>query len=310
MKLTQIDLNLFVVFNTIYAERNLTRAAEQLSVTQPAVSNALGRLRRRLEDPLFVHTSEGMQPTAFAESIAHRVADALHGLHIAAQPPAQFSPANSRRRFIVSTLDLYGQAILPGLSRQLLAQAPGTTLESVRLPRADLPRAMERGQVDIAIDIPLADAANLVGHTLAYDPYVCALRPGHPFARQAPGLDDYLALRHLHVSGRRQGEGAVDIALRRIGRKRDVAIRVPSFAGVSEIIGKTDLALTLTAGWAAGLPLTVQPLPLDVKPLELRLYRHIRSDGDAAVLWLFDLIRTLPGLPPAQPADFPEQREI
>jgi DNA-binding transcriptional LysR family regulator len=294
VKLTQIDLNLFVVFDTVYAERNLTRAADRLAITQPAVSNALARLRRNFNDPLFVRTSTGMQPTAFAESIAHRVGDALQALHIAAQPPDLFDPAESDRRFLISMLDFYGATALPKICRTLQQQAPHTSLQSLRLARADLPHALERGHVDIATDIPLQDASDLVSHTLVQDRYVCAVRKGHPLEHEELTLEQYLRMDHLHVSGRRQGEGAVDIALRRKGLKRNIVVHLQSHLAVSEIIQATDLAVTLTEGWAASLPLSIRPLPIKVASAEIRLYRHVRSNGDAAVVWLFDLIKALP----------------
>lgn len=294
MKLTQIDLNLFVVFDIVYAERNLTRAAERLSITQPAVSNALARLRSSLKDPLFVRTSNGMEPTAFAESIAGRVRDALQSIHVAAQPPDLFDPAESNRGFIISMLDFYGATALPKISATLERAAPGTTLNSVRLPRSDLHQALERGHIDLATDIPFQNNTDLISHTLVKDNYVCAVREGHPVLDGEFTMDTYLSLKHVHVSGRRYGEGAIDMALRKSGLKRDVMIQLQSHLAVSEIVQSTDLAVTLTEGWANALPLAVRPLPIKVAPLEIKLYRHMRSNGDAAAVWLFDLIKNLP----------------
>lgn len=293
MKLTQIDLNLFVVFDTVYAERSLTRAADRLSITQPAVSNALTRLRNQLKDPLFVRTTSGMQPTAFAESIANHIGEGLQSLQAAAQAYEVFMPAKSDRRFLISMLDFYGATALPRICHRLQQMAPGTRLQSLRLARAEVPQALERGHVDIATEIPLSDTANLVSHTLFRDRYVCAVRKDHPDADKELTLERYLGLRHVHVSGRRRGEGAVDVALRRLGLKRNVAVQLQDHVAVSDIVQSTDLAATLTEQWAAALPLAVRPLPIEVAPAEIRLYRHVRSNGDAAVVWLFDLIKDL-----------------
>jgi len=294
MKLTQIDLNLFVVFDTVYAERNLTRAAERLAITQPAVSNSLTRLRRSLKDPLFVRSNTGMQPTAFAESIAGHVKDALQTLQVAAQPPELFDPAKSDRAFVISTLDFFGATVLPKICQTLRKEAPNATLQSSTTKRAELPQALERGHIDLAIDIPLPDTSHLIGHSLIKDNYVCVVRQGHPAANQELTLDDYINLNHLHVSGRRHGEGAVDIVLRRRGLTRAIAIELQSHLAVTEILQNTDLAVTLTEGWAASLPLVTLPLPIAVPPLEMKLYRHPRTNGDAAVVWLYDLIKSLP----------------
>ncbi|CUH65849.1 Nodulation protein D 2 [Thalassovita gelatinovora] len=294
MKLTQIDLNLFVVFDTIYAERNLTRAADRLSITQPAVSNALARLRTNFKDPLFIRTSSGMQPTAFAESIADRVAEALQSLQIAAQPAVFFNPAASDRRFQISMLDFNEATFLPLIGRALQKEAPSTTLHSFRVPRAELRPSLERGHVDLAIDIPLNDNADLISHTLRSEKFVCAVRKGHPVLHDEFTLDSYLALGHVHVSGRPRGRGAVDIALRRMRLKRNIIFQLQSYLAVNRLVQNSDLAVTVTAGWARALNLEVLQLPIDLAPMEIKLHRHVRSNGDAAIVWLFDLIKDLP----------------
>jgi len=294
VKLTQIDLNLFVVFDTIYAERNLTRAADRLSITQPAVSNALARLRTNFKDPLFIRTSSGMQPTAFAESIAGRVGEALQSLQIAAQPAVFFNPAASDRRFQISMLDFNEASFLPLIGRALQTEAPATTLHSFRVPRAELRHTLERGHVDLAIDIPINDNADLISHTLRSEHFVCAVRKGHPALQKDFTLDSYLALGHVHVSGRPRGRGAIDIALRRMRLKRNIIFQLQSYLAVNTLVQDSDLAVTVTAGWARALNLEVLPLPIDLAPMEVRLHRHVRSNGDAAIVWLFDLIKDLP----------------
>ncbi len=293
MKLTQIDLNLFVVFDMIYSERNLTRAAERLAVTQPTVSNALARLRRTYGDPLFVKTSQGMQPTAFAQSIAGHVSDALRLLTTSAQGPAQFDPAHSTRVFRTSMLELFDAMALPVLIPTLARLAPHVELHSYRVSRGELAGALERGAVDLAVEIPLADTRNLIFETILHESYVCAVRPDHPMVGQDMTLDRYLDLEHIHVSGRPRGVGAEDAALRRIGKRRIIRARLQSHLALADIIRQSDMAVTLTQSRARALGLAVFPVPFDIQPLELRLYRHVRSDGDAAVLWLYDQIKNL-----------------
>lgn len=288
--LNQIDLNLFVVFDTIYDERNLTRAAERLAITQPAVSNALARLRRSLNDPLFVKAAGGMQPTALADSIADRVSTALQGLQSASWQSTDFSPLTSRRIFRISLMDLHDSMILPDLMRILQDEAPGVELRITRVARSDLPKALALGSVDIASDIPLPDTSNLVSQMVARETYVCIMRPDHPLKGQELTLEAYLGLTHLHVSARPQGVGAVDIALRKHGAKRRFGLRMQSYLSAAEIVRNSDMAVTLTKRWAKGLNLLAFPLPIAVPPMGIRLYRHVRTDGDPALGWLFDKI--------------------
>lgn len=290
MDLTRFDLNLFVVFDAIYAERSITRAAGRLSVTQPAVSNALGRLRSAMDDPLFVKTSAGMAPTALAESLAGPVREALSALSVAATGPAAFDPATSRRVFRLSLLDPYDTLVLPGLIRQVRALAPQVELHITRTARADLLRRLQEGAVEIAADAPLKDTRDLVYRAISKDRWVCALRPDHPMATGNLTLEAYLGLTHLHVSNRPEEDAPVDLALRRIGRTRQIRLRMRQYNLVRDAVRHTDLAVTLTEGLARDLGLAVLPLPVDLPELELRLYRHRRSDGDAATRWMFDLI--------------------
>ena len=293
--LNTVDLNLFVVFDTIYTERNLTRAADRLSVTQPAVSNALARLRATMNDPLFVKTPNGMQPTALAESIADRVSGALQSLQAVAQQSAGFSPATSRRIFRISLIELHDSMILPRLMRVLQAEAPGIELQISRVARQDLPKALSQGTMEIASDIALSDNTNIISRTILEDHYVCAVRPDHPLAQRSITLEDYLLLTHLHVSSRPKGAGAVDVALQKLGRKRKIGLRLQSYISAAAAVENSDLAITVTDRWARALNLTALPLPVPVRPLEVRLYRHVRTDGDEAVAWLFDKIAECTG---------------
>ena len=298
-KLNQIDLNLFVVFDTIYAERNLTRAAGRLSITQPAVSNALARLRKTLNDPLFVKTPNGMQPTALAESIAERVSGALQSIQTVAQQTESFTPATSQRIFRIQLTDMQHAMILPQLVKLLATEAPNIELQVSNVARTDLPKALSQGTIEIASEIPLRDTTDLVWQTITRDNYVCAVRPGHPITGAALTLDQYLELKHLHVSSRPKGAGAVDIALRKLGKRRYIGVRTQSYISAAEIIRNSDLALTIPERLALSQKLAILPLPIALIPLEFRLYRHIRTEGDAPVTWLFKkIVQCAEALPP------------
>lgn len=290
MKLSQLDLNLFLVFNVIYAERNLTRAAKILSVTQPTVSNALARMRGIFGDPLFVRTSRGMTPTPFAESLAGRVDEAMALLGAAAHARDEFHPASSQRVFRLSMNDWIEALTIPALVQQVLAVAPGVSLRSYRSSRGAIAAELASGGLDLAIDVPLDHATDLLHAPLHRERYVCALRPDHPMVGRALTLETYLGLGHINLSGRRRGAGYVDLALRNLGRKRSVKLRMQHYRSAVPVLQQSDLALTITEQLARSLGFAVLDLPFEVPPLEFNLYWHRTHADDPANLWLRRLV--------------------
>lgn len=289
-QLKRLDLNLFKVFDAIYRERNLTRAAARLSVTQPAVSNALARLRDSLGDPLFVKTSAGMQPTAYADSAFGQVSSALMALDSIASQGKGFQPQQSKRIFNIYLLNLHEVMILPRLMAKIETVAANIKLRTIKIPRADQKRALASGALDLASNIPLQDTGELVTEILAEEEYVCAVRPGHPALDQDLTLERYLGLRHLQVSDRHLGQSAVDIMLRRQGLRRETPLMVQSYLSALETVRCTDMALTSSRTWVESTGLVALPLPLEVPPLKIQLYRHAQTRGDAAIDWIFDQI--------------------
>ncbi|MES2260249.1 MAG: LysR family transcriptional regulator [Pseudomonadota bacterium] len=286
MRLNQVDLNLFVIFETIYAKRNLTRAAEVLCISQPAVSNALARMRKTFNDQLFVSTPHGMVPTPVAENIVGRVGEALRLLDASVQESDVFDPASAQKVFRVSMNDLAETLLLPVLGDELQRQAPGIRIESYFSSRREFGRELAAGRLDLAIDAPLVSDAQLLHAPLLSEPYVCMLRKGHPLAGQELTLERYLALGHIHVSSRREGLGHVDTALNLLGLQRQNQMRVQHYLVAPQIARRTDLALTAPLRLVRDDDLLQLPLPFPVPPLDLHLYWHRGADGDHANAWL------------------------
>jgi DNA-binding transcriptional LysR family regulator len=306
MRLNQLDLNLFVVFDTIYAKRSLTRAAEVLCITQPAVSNALARLRKMFNDPLFVSTNKGMTPTPVAESVVGQVAEALRLLNLSVQEGQVFVPEKATKTFRLSMSDLAETLLLPALGKALATLAPAIRIESYYSPRQDLARELASGLVDLAIDAPLVNDPQLNHCALISSRYVCMLRRGHPLAGKPLSLDDYLSLGHIHVSSRRQGQGYVDAALNRLGCQRTIMMRVPHYTVAPEIVLQTDLALSAPLQLCADYDVSICELPFPLAPMELHMYWQRTADQDRANQWLRELLRRLSDeaeLPPTPTAD-------
>lgn len=293
MRLEQVDLNLFVVFEAIYTERNLTRAAEILHVTQPAISNALGRLRRVYEDELFVRHPRGMLPTPVAENIIGQVRQALELFSSSLQEGATFDPQRSEKTFVLSMNDLAEMLVLPQLLQQVRALAPKVSVHNFYIGRDALVRELSAGQVDLAIDVPLVNDANVLHTPVSAEAYVCMLRRGHPMLKRPMTLEDYLSLDHVHVSSRRTGGGYVDFALSKLGHKRHIAIRLQHYFAAPNIIRESDMALTVPRTLANRVDLPCVEVPFLLESLDWHLYWHRSADSDSANRWMRGLIASL-----------------
>ncbi|HHL4077755.1 MULTISPECIES: LysR family transcriptional regulator [Burkholderia] len=295
MRLSKIDLNLFVVFEAIYNKRNLTRAAEVLNLTQPAVSNALARLRKTLNDPLFVSTPAGMMPTPMAENIVGRVREALQLLDSSAHEGDVFDPASSERVFRLSMSDLTEALLLPALGELLQTHAPGMHVRSYTMDRREVATALANGSVDIAIDAPLIGDPHLHQALLVQDRYACMIRDDHPFKGDTLTMDDYLSMGHIHVSSRRKGSGHVDAELTRLGLRRNIQMRVQHYMVAPLIAMRGDLALTAPLRLLQRYPARILELPFEMPGLDYFCYWHRSADQDQGSRWLREQLMALMG---------------
>ena len=295
MRLNQVDLNLFVVFDAIYTARNLTRAAEVLSITQPAVSNALNRLRKSLNDQLFVRTPQGMTPTPVADNIIGQVREALQLLTTSVQEGDQFEPAVAENTFNFSMNDVGEAALLPPLLEYLQKEAPCIGLTSYHVGRDEVPKELASGRLDFAIDTPLISDPNLCRAPLNSPPHVCLVREDHPAVGNRLTLEQYLALDHIHISSRRAGLGLVDLALNRLGHQRRILLRVRHYLVAPLVVSRTDLALTVPMSVPQIHNLRTLELPLELPQLDWHLYWHKSADRDQANRWLRESVLELMG---------------
>ena len=286
LKLTGIDLNLFVVFEAIYTERNLTRAAGILNVTQPAVSNALARLRAAFDDPLFARRGGVMAPTPVAQSLILPVRQALARLRSGLDARAQFDPANSARIFHIAMRDTSAATLLTPLARRLATAAPHVQVQAHIVDRADIPGELAAGTLDLAVDIPQLARGDLMSAPLVSDIYVVVMRKGHPDARRPMTLDRFTALRQITISSRRRGRTLVEASLARIGRTANTVMRVPSFQMALDVVQSSDLIATAPSLLARGLDVAIADLPLPSPTVDSLLYWHRNNESDPANMWM------------------------
>jgi DNA-binding transcriptional LysR family regulator len=295
--LSQVDLNLFVVLEAIYREGNITRAGQQLNLTQPAISHALKRLRDLLQDPLFVRQGPHMVPTPFTRNMIEEVRQALQILEVNLSASRNFVPENTRRNFHISLWEYAETLILPLLLRRLAYAAPGMSITTSRVKRREIETELASGSVDLAIEIPMTVSDRIKHRLLLNEPFVVMARPGHPAIQGKIDLETYLEQRHVQVSSRRHGPSLVDVELGRRGLRREVFLRSQHTLTAGLVVSKTDMLLTLPERHAQllnmGLMNQVLAFPMQGPRLEAHLYWHESVENDPANRWLREEIEKL-----------------
>lgn len=300
-----LDLNLLRVFDEVMAERNLTRAAEKLAITQPAVSNALRRLREVLGDELVTRRGRGVEPTPRALALWPAVRHALAQLQETLSP-GRFDPASAQTTFVLAMADATGATLIPPLIEIVEREAPGVSLRVVPLTTRDPRRLLDDESADMAVGYfpaVLADLTaraqsdNVVAHesTRLYDgQYVCVMRADHPLAAVPMTLDLYCAARHLLVSFSGKPFGFIDGALAALGRERRIVLTVNQFFTAGRVVATTDL-LTVLPRHFVGVAsvrdeLVWRPLPMTLPPVHVDALWHRRRNHDPAHRWLREAI--------------------
>jgi DNA-binding transcriptional LysR family regulator len=305
INLARIDLNLLALFEVIFIERHVGRAAMRLSLTPSAVSHGLSRLRRLLNDPLFLRVPKGVMPTARAMTLAGPIADVLaraRNVLAAAEP---FDPARSKRRFIIGAPDgllpVFLSPLLtrlqhraPGIDiglRQLLPPSGGQSVERAWLPAL---AELERGAMDIAV-APIDRAPpRFVTRVLYDEDFVVVAQKRHPFALK-PTLQRFCEARHLVVSMTADPRGFLDEELARNGMSRHVALTVPDFGAALATVADTDLIAAMprrfVAMHAARFGVVAREVPLRLRKFSIRATVPRVALMDAGLSWLFDELR-------------------
>lgn len=291
MELAHIDLNLLVVFQQLLQDRQVSRAAAALGLSQPAVSHALRRLRALLGDELFVRTAQGMEPTAFALQLAEPVGQALATLHRALNSAAVFDPVQSTRTFTLAMTDVGEIYFLPVLMEALAREAPGVTLRVVPAGGEALAQAMTEGRVDLALGLLPQLQAGFFQQALFRQGYVCLLRQRHPLARKAAlSQQDFLSAGHVRVDAPGTGHSRVDAYFERAGWVRQIRLAVPHYVALGHVLASTDLLATVPERFAqraaAPLGLAIRPLPLEAPATAIHQFWHARLHREAGTQWL------------------------
>src|SRR5918999_2167045 len=290
MNVQDLDLNLLRVFDAVLREKGVTAAAARLELTQPAVSNALGRLRVVFGDALFVRTPSGMEPTPFARGVAEPVRQALALLDSALAHGPGFDPASATRAFRFYMSDLGQVEFLPPLVERVQRLAPNVRLEAVSFDLEHIADGLGSGALDLAIGFLPALGPPVQRKFLFRDPYVCLMRADHPAIGAALTRKKFVEAAHVLVTYRGGGHRVIEEALERAGAARRIALRVPHFTVVPMVLERTDLILTLPARVARVYErrgkLKALPPPVAIPPAEVALHWHERFEADPGNRWL------------------------
>ena len=288
--ITQADLNLLTALNILLEERNVTRAADRLGLTQSAVSRILGRLREIFGDPLFVRTSRGLAPTARALVIAGPLRQNLDGLERLLLEEAGFDPATARRRFRIAAVDYAQVTLLAPLFRKLSIAAPQLEFE-VRQPSLESERDLDAGVLDLLIMPQQPSAPGIVWTPLYRDGYTCIVWDRNPARSLTPAR--FAAMDHVLVAPRERAGGIVDVVLEENGLTRRVAVQVPTFLLLPHILIGTQRIATIPIGMAAELarmhPLRILKSPLQIPGFTMSLGWHEIHRNDTGHRWLREL---------------------
>jgi DNA-binding transcriptional LysR family regulator len=290
VNLRDIDLNLLRVFEAVLREGGVTPAAGRLGLTQPAVSNALSRLRRAFGDPLFVRTPSGMDATPFARELAEPVRQALALLESALAHGPGFDPGTSTRAFRFYMSDLGQIEFLPPLVERVQHAAPGVRLEAVAADLEHIADALGAGTLDLAVGFLPALGPPVARRTLFRDPYLCLMRADHPAIGTKLTRKQFVEASHVLVTYRGGGHRVIEEALERAGVARRIALRVPHFTVVPMVLERTDLVLTLPARVARLFErrgkFKALPPPVPMPAAEVAVHWHERFEADPGNRWL------------------------
>ena len=288
------DLDLLRCFASLHSERHLTRAANRVGLSQPAMSRALIRLREAFRDPLFVRATRGMVPTPRADQLATQVSAVLDAARALVEPAA-FAPAQLTRNFTIGSTDFFDADLMPRMIATMGEVAPHATLVT-RPITADLDDALATGRLDLALGVKVNIPPGAMTTRLYEDTFVCAIRQDHPLAGKKLTLARFVELSHLFIAPGGTPGGPVDDALAARGLHRRIAARTHSFMSAPSIIAHTDLILTaprrVIAHLAKPFGLHVLPVPLPLPGIPIYMMWHPRVQADPTHAWFRGLLAT------------------
>lgn len=290
-RLTGLNLNLLVALDALLSERNVTRAARRVGITQPAMSQTLARLRELFADPLLIRRGRGMVLTPRAEVMLVPLSDALQSVERAVHLGMGFDPSSSTRIFSVAFPDLSVTQILSSLLRLVGERAPGVRVQVEPLSSSKVSDKLASGEIDLVLAVHLGASQGLCKETLLTDDYVCLVRRGHPLARRKRvRIDDYAAHGHLAYTPVGFVPPSMSKAVPGFASTSGIRASVPYLLALPEVVRSTDLVATVPRRLLSA-PIDLKGVvtleaPRELPEVEESLWWHPRFDSDPAHQWL------------------------
>jgi DNA-binding transcriptional LysR family regulator len=293
--ISRTDLNLFVVFEAIYSQGGVTRAAETLNLSQPTISHALSRLRERVGDPLFVRQGQKLVPTPLAQQMIVPVREALRLFERTLGALDGFDPRHATLDFAVGMRSLMESTYLLPLVLALGQSAPGVSVTSSGFDRRRLEPTLASGELNAAIDVFLPLSEAIRREHLGWSPSVVVMRRGHPLAEEGLTLERFLSADHVIVTSRAQGLGPEDAALARDGQRRRIRARCQQINTAMRMVASSNMLLTMAEVFAQRANMWFDnlflPVPFAADGVDTYLYWHENADADPANRWFRSLVR-------------------
>jgi DNA-binding transcriptional LysR family regulator len=299
MNLKNLDLNLLLLFDVLMNERNVTKAAQKLNLSQAGMSHALARLRASLGDELFVRRQGNMQPTPRAVRLKAPLEDALARLN-AALSADEFSPENSKRTFRIIATDYFSSLFLPNLIRKLEAIAPDTEIKMIANRSSTIESTLSRNEVDLAIGnyknrMTASFPLEFKALDLYEDSYVCLMRKDHPMARKTMSRELYLDAKHVHLSPTGDSEYGIERYLTPRGFRRRIGLTINHYLVAPLVLEKSDMIWTaperIARHFLKNYSLCVKKMPISIPPAVLQIVWATEYGDSLAHHWLRDLIK-------------------
>ncbi|MBK9020856.1 MAG: LysR family transcriptional regulator [Sulfuritalea sp.] len=290
MNISEFDLNLLVVFEAVLAEGSISRAADRLDLSQPAVSNALARMRKATGDRLFVRLGNAMVPTPYAQGIADPIRQALAAIRVSLGASQEFDPATAQRAFSIYLTDLGEAYFLPRLLERLNRVAPGVRLRTLPMPPESAEESLRNGEVDLAIgNLPDLGAGFYV-QRLFRDRYVCVVRRDHPSIGERITAKQFAAASHAIVTPGGWGHGVIERKLIEHGLDQRITLRMQNFLVLASIVATTDMVAIVPHSVGSQLSqhndVKLLPLPISIPAFDVRQCWQERFHDDQGNRWL------------------------
>lgn len=275
--------------------QNVTAAAAHNGLTQSAMSNALGRLRRHFGDPMFVSTRGGMLPTPRALELARPLRQALDLVRSSTMKDTAFDPTTSKRTFRFYMTDTGEMVFLPGLVQRLDEMGATVRIETAQIPAEEIAVQLESGELDFAAGYLASTPRSVAAARLFREHYVCMMRQSHPLANDGRlSLKDFLAASHVFIESMGSGHKNIERTLAAKGLKREVSLRVPHFVVVPMIVANTDRIVTTPSRvanvFSTLVNVRVRQVPVKFPSFDVSLFWHARFDADPGIRWMRDLM--------------------